>query len=86
MSDQIEALETWSRELCTTLGLANEVIPVDVPLLLDVSKEAAHAVARPAAPITTFLIGMYIGANGGTPEARDKAVTTALELARTFQQ
>jgi hypothetical protein len=29
--------------------------------LLDVARDAAHGVARPAAPLTTFLLGVAVG-------------------------
>jgi Domain of unknown function (DUF6457) len=34
-------------------------------LVLDLAREAAHGVARPAAPLTTFLAGYTLGAQGG---------------------
>lgn len=34
-------------------------------LVLDLAREAAHGVARPAAPLTTFLAGYALGAEGG---------------------
>lgn len=34
-------------------------------LVLDLAREAAHGVARPAAPLTTFLAGYALGAAGG---------------------
>ena len=37
-------------------------------LVLDLAREAAHAVARPAAPLTTFLAGYALGAGGGLDE------------------
>ena len=34
-------------------------------LVLDLAREAAHGIARPAAPLTTFLAGYALGAEGG---------------------
>ena len=34
-------------------------------LVLDLAREAAHGVARPAAPLTTFLAGYALGGQGG---------------------
>ena len=34
-------------------------------LVLDLAREAAHGVARPAAPLTTFLAGYALGGAGG---------------------
>lgn len=35
--------------------------PVDVAMLLDVARIAAHQVERPAAPLTTYLLGYVVG-------------------------
>jgi hypothetical protein len=40
-------------DLGEVAGLRNE--------LLDVARDAAHGVARPAAPLTTFLLGVAVG-------------------------
>jgi hypothetical protein len=40
-------------------------------LVLDLAREAAHAVARPAAPLTTFLAGYALGAEGGLDRLAD---------------
>lgn len=54
-----EDLDRWVVEACELLGLD----PADVPiaLVLDVARRVAHGVARPAAPLTTFLLGLAIG-------------------------
>ena len=33
----------------------------DIALILDLARDAAHGVARPAAPLTTFLVGYAAG-------------------------
>ncbi len=33
--------------------------------LLDLARDAAHGIARPAAPLTTFLLGVAVGRGGG---------------------
>jgi hypothetical protein len=47
-------LESWSRELAAALGIESDV---DVAAVLDLARIAAHAIARPAAPVTTFIAG-----------------------------
>lgn len=47
-------LHDWIDELCDVLDLEVEV---DEALVLDLARDAAHQVERPAAPITTFLLG-----------------------------
>ncbi len=70
-------IDEWVKEASTALGLSADV---DVPLLLDVAREAAHAVARPAAPVTTYLLGLAVAA-GADPDA---AAATLTELAREW--
>lgn len=54
-------LHDWIDELCDVLDLETEF---DEALILDVARGAAHNVARPAAPITTYLLGFAAGAQG----------------------
>lgn len=53
-------MDEWTAAVQQELGLD---LPVDVDLILDVARVAAHSVARPAAPVTTFLLG--VAAAGG---------------------
>ena len=57
-------LEEWVTELTTALDLPTD--SVDVTLLLDLARDAAHGVARPAAPLTTFLVGLAAGRAGAS--------------------
>lgn len=57
-------LEEWVTELTTALDLPAD--SVDVTLLLDLARDAAHGVARPAAPLTTFLVGLAAGRAGAS--------------------
>lgn len=75
----MSTVDDWTAAVCDALGLTDEV---DVPLLLDLAREAAHAVARPAAPVTTYLLGLAV-ARGADAEA---AVATLSELAREWPQ
>ena len=54
-----EDLDRWVVEACELLGLD----PADVPIatVLDLARRVAHGVARPAAPLTTFLLGLAVG-------------------------
>jgi len=49
---------SWVERVKLELGLT---IDVDSEMILDIARDAAHAVERPAAPITTFLLGYAIG-------------------------
>ncbi|MFD3696805.1 NTP transferase domain-containing protein [Streptomyces sp. NPDC058646] len=64
-------------------------LAVDTKTLLDLARDAAHGVARPAAPLTTFLVGYaaaHAAATGADPaeavaEASRKAADLALRWA-----
>ena len=73
-------LDAWVAELATALGV--DPATVDRDLLLDVARDAAHGVARPAAPLTTFLVGLAAGLAGGGADAVRAAAATATRLAR----
>lgn len=72
-------LDAWVRELSTALDV--DPASVDVSVILDVARDAAHGVARPAAPLTTFLIGLAAGRRGGGLDAVRDAAATASRLA-----
>ncbi|KUP95740.1 DUF6457 domain-containing protein [Thermobifida cellulosilytica] len=60
-------LVEWARLVCAELGLPEEVERGDVDRILDLARDAAHAVARPAAPLTAYLMGIAVG-RGADPE------------------
>ncbi len=59
-------LETWAEAIAAELGLD---VQVDVPLVLDLARDAAHGVERPAAPVTTYLLGVAVGRGADPVEA-----------------
>lgn len=73
-------LDTWVTRLASELGV--DPAAVDTGLLLDVARDAAHAVARPAAPLTTFLVGLAAGVRGATAASVREAAAVARELAQ----
>lgn len=72
-------LDGWLRELCEALDLPIELAQ-HRNLLLDVARDAAHGVARPAAPLTTFLVG-YAAGRADSQGAVERAAQIATELA-----
>ncbi|MFI9210827.1 NTP transferase domain-containing protein [Streptomyces sp. NPDC053253] len=76
-------LDEWITAVKDELGIE---LDVDTGVLLDLARDAAHGVARPAAPLTTFLVG-YAAARAGTeggPEAVAEAARKAAELAKRW--
>lgn len=72
-------LDAWVAELAAALGV--DAGAIDRSLLLDVARDAAHGIARPAAPLTTFLVGLAAGQHGGDAASVREAAETATRLA-----
>ncbi|MBE3001313.1 molybdopterin-guanine dinucleotide biosynthesis protein [Nocardiopsis sp. HNM0947] len=53
----------------------------DVDRVLDLAKDAAHSVARPAAPLTTFLMGVAVGRGADPQEVAARLSRLALDSA-----
>ena len=75
-------LDDWTAALAAELGL--DPLDLDVRLLLDVARDAAHHVDRPAAPLTTFLVGYAAALRGGGAEAVRDAAAAANRLALSW--
>lgn len=71
-------LDEWIAAAKAELGID---LDVDTAALLDLARDAAHGVARPAAPLTTFLVGYAAGLQGGDREAVATATRKAAALA-----
>lgn len=67
-------LDEWVQELQEALDVD---APLDVRAVLDLARDAAHNVERPAAPVTTFLAGYAAGLKGGSAKAIEAALRTA---------
>ena len=80
-------LTAWADELRAALGIEADV---DIPAVLGLAGVAAHAVVRPAAPLTTYLVGFAAGrasAAGDDPaEAAAAATRVARDLAASYPQ
>ena len=74
-------LHDWIDELCDALDVEVEV---DEGLILDVARDAAHSVERPAAPITTFLLGYAAALKGGSQETLEELAGRASALAEKW--
>ena len=65
------------------LGLEGEI---DEALVLDVAREAAHNVVRPAAPVSTYLLGYAAALAGGRPEDVERLAARITDLAAGWQE
>jgi hypothetical protein len=53
-------LDNWTAAACADLGI--DPAAVDIRQILDLARDAAHQVDRPAAPVTAYLLGVAVGA------------------------
>jgi Domain of unknown function (DUF6457) len=60
-------VDDWTAAACAALGL--EPALVDVRLVLDLARVAAHQVERPAAPLTAYLLGLAVGSGQQADQA-----------------
>ncbi|GHF43709.1 molybdenum cofactor guanylyltransferase [Streptomyces mashuensis] len=79
--DDRTVLDEWISAVKAELGIG---LDVDTAGLLDLARDAAHGVARPAAPLTTFLVGYAAALDGGGPDAVARAARRAAALAEEW--
>lgn len=77
----MNTLEEWIRTVSVALGVGEDV---DRDLVLDLARIVAHNVARPAAPLTTFIAGMAVGRAGGDAEAVRTVIAKIAALAQGY--
>jgi hypothetical protein len=65
----MSTLDDWTAAVVAELGIADLVDGRTRDLVLDMTKDVAHGVARPAAPLTAYLMGLAAGRAGSTDEA-----------------
>lgn len=71
-------MDDWLVAVCRALEL--EPAEVRQDLVLDLARDVAHQVARPAAPVTAYLIGLAAGRGADL----EQAARTVTDLARTW--
>jgi hypothetical protein len=75
-------LHDWIDELQDALDIE---IELDEGLILDVARQAAHRVQRPAAPISTFLLGYAAALAEGDVEKVEELAGRVLALAESWE-
>lgn len=77
-------LGDWLAELQGLLGIQDRI---NVDAVLDVARDVAHGVARPAAPLSTFVLGLAVGraAAAGVPVADELERLAALVQRRALE-
>lgn len=70
-----EALEEWLAALTAELGLDPALVPIGA--ILDIARDVAYGVARPAAPLSTYLVGLAAAQRAGAGEDPTAALADA---------
>ena len=55
----MSGIDRWLWPSASELGLS--AVPSDARTILDMTKDVAHNVDRPAAPVTAYLVGIAVG-------------------------
>jgi len=75
-------LQQWTDLVRDELDI--EVAP-DLRTILDLARDVAHTVERPAAPVTAFLVGYAAASRGGTNADIEAVSTTVRDLTPTVE-
>jgi len=82
----MSTLEEWTSAVCAGLGLDRG--PLDreeAKTVLDLARDVAHAVDRPAAPLTAYLLGVAVGRGQTLPDASARVRALAAAWAESTQ-
>lgn len=56
--EKMQKMYQWLEKVCAELDVDPEIVHNVVPHLLALTSDVAHGPSRPAAPMTTFLLGL----------------------------
>ncbi|MBD8023556.1 DUF6457 domain-containing protein [Microbacterium gallinarum] len=79
-----EALDAWAATLRQRFGLAEADVPVSA--VLDLTRDVANGVARPAAPLGAFVAGLVAGRAGDDPARVREALEAVAALAAVWEE
>lgn len=79
-----EALDEWLRAAAPELGLDGEEVATS--RILAVAADVAHGVARPAAPLSTFLLGLALGRGARDGESIEQLAARLSALAAQWEE
>jgi hypothetical protein len=69
----MSTLEDWTAAVRDGLGLdAGPLSAAETRAVLDLARDAAHAVDRVAAPLTAYLVGLAVGRGLALPDASER--------------
>lgn len=79
MTEETRRLQEWIRQLQAGIDVPDiELDEETVHIILDLSRDAAHQIIRPASPLTCFLVGVAVGRGASLGATAAKATALAL--------
>jgi hypothetical protein len=83
MADEdLTAVRDWAQDVADVLGIASG--GVDLDAVLAVAGLSARAAVRPAAPVTTYLLGVAVGSAAAEGTDSSDAFATAVAAIRVL--
>jgi hypothetical protein len=83
----VNTLQEWVSLVCRELDLGDAVSPAAMqPRVLDLSRDVAHGVARPAAPLTAYLLGLAAGRSADPEATADQLAQRICLLAQRWSE
>lgn len=76
--DPYADLEAWVALLAERFNLDPTQLPVTP--ILDLTRDIAYGVARPAAPFSSYVVGLVAGMAGGSEGDISEAITAVLQM------
>lgn len=80
----MNVLEQWTALVCRELGI--DPARVDRDEVLALTRDVAHGVARPAAPLTVYLVGLAQGAGTAPPDVVERLTRLAQNWAEATKE
>lgn len=81
----MSVLDDWTESVCRELGITDVVDRVETTrLVLDLARDVAHGVARPAAPLTAYLLGVAVGRSADPVAASSELAARIGDLASSW--
>ena len=82
----MSTLEEWTAAVRVGLGLdQGPLSTAETKAVLDLARDAAHAVDRVAAPLTAYLLGMAVGRGLALPDASERVRALAADWAESTE-
>lgn len=79
--DPYADLEAWVAVLAERFELDASQLPLTP--ILDLTRDIAYGVARPAAPVSAYIVGLVAGMAGGSGGDINEAITAVLQMMDT---